>query len=1300
MWKRAKDKLFSNEDSTDGGGSAANLENSDPELCIQLLRIPSIQNYSGLKKRITTADPEWMQNFLEMDGLDVLLSTLERLSDHKSSGIANAYLQLGIVGVIKAILNSKTGMEFIVDNPEMTRKLGRALDTKNEMVKIQLIELLSALCVHSSSGYTLAIDSLEHYKITKQQRYRFSFMVNELKQDVIIPYKASLVSFINAILISTEDFDERIRLRNEFIGLKLLDILTQLRLDIDSRDLDKDHPDLTIQLDVFDDHKEQDDGELQHPDGIDLNSPVHVFDAVFKRVCESPQAASLLAILQDLFLLDMDNENTDAIWHLIEVLVRKAVQMDQDEIMKVFTEHKNHVVAMLPPKKFVRKQGKTDDEKLASKKPCKIGSTQTDIKVFMRAEAASQTTGEPQTNTASPTPAIPPPPPPSSICIPPPPPPPPPPGGMVPPPPPLPGAGVPPPPPPPFPGAGVPPPPPFPGAGVPPPPPLPGGGGVPPPPPFPGGGAPPPPPPFPGGGAPPPPPPGGWITPQVASTNFATPVPRPSKKLKVVNWVKIKPTELQRQASHADKQNVWIKVKEKESPLTPDYEVLEELFCQAPKVEKKTDEKKKKAPTEINLLDGKRSLNINIFLKQFRKPNEVIIDIIKNGDSKSFGSDRLKALQKLLPEKDELSMLKSFDGDETKLGSAEKFLLMLSNLKNYKLRIEGMLLKEDFSEKIEYLRPSLHTIHNACDDILSSETIEEFLVLILNIGNFMNSGCYAGNAAGFKVSSLLKLIDTKANKPRMNLMHYIVERAEEQNRGMLDFPDEMESLHDACRLSIDSLKSEVNQLGKSLEKLDKQISKASKDIKEQFKAFTKKSEKEVDMLKQDIKQIEKQSAELCEFFMEDPSKFKLQDFLGVVKIFAERVKQCQQENEKRRKLEEKQKRRQEEKQRQLKEGGGRKVGKIPIAQEEDGNIVDNLLADIRKGFQLKRLSLTDKTLLKKRPSLRVKSPTSPRVMSFKGNIEPSEDWVDITLPTTMEEIPNGNTATESVEPKQQKLEVETVVSKVEPKQSVLELNPPNEINEIANGQAVINGFDHSDPEDTTNQAITMADSQKIETEINSSQLVKDEPVEKTAQPEEKLLSISTVDPEQIEIEFNSSQIVKDESVEKPMQPEKENLSTIDHIILESESMNTNGFHDPNANDIKTSQGQVESERRKSDDDQNARPESSASSASANTVIEVFPKTPEKTQKVRPTNIQPTAKDNMKRLNLELEQRFTSSKPNSTSVVQINRSSGESELSDIGKEEGTHFDPWVQMTTEQPKIKRDSSKKIHFAGLKI
>ena len=51
--------------------------------------------------------------------------------------------------------------------------------------------------------------------------------------------------------------------------------------------------------------------------------------------------------------------------------------------------------------------------------------------------------------------------------------------------------------------------------------------------------------------------------------------------------------------------------------------------------------------------------------------------MILDGEHDDFGAEKLKGLLKLLPEMDEIEMLKAFDGDKAKLGNAEKFILQL-----------------------------------------------------------------------------------------------------------------------------------------------------------------------------------------------------------------------------------------------------------------------------------------------------------------------------------------------------------------------------------------------------------------------------------------------------------------------------------------------------------------------------------------------------------------------------------------------------------------------------------------------
>lgn len=52
----------------------------------------------------------------------------------------------------------------------------------------------------------------------KKQRYRFSLIVNELRMAELVPYKTTLMAFVNCIIVANEELEDRSRVRNEFIG--------------------------------------------------------------------------------------------------------------------------------------------------------------------------------------------------------------------------------------------------------------------------------------------------------------------------------------------------------------------------------------------------------------------------------------------------------------------------------------------------------------------------------------------------------------------------------------------------------------------------------------------------------------------------------------------------------------------------------------------------------------------------------------------------------------------------------------------------------------------------------------------------------------------------------------------------------------------------------------------------------------------------------------------------------------------------------------------------------------------------
>ena len=96
---------------------------SSPEYCVRLLKYPSVQNYYGMRGKLMCSSNGWMAEFLENDGMEVLLGALERLSSRKL--FVDAVMLLECTCCIKTVLNSKAGLEFMIGNRDFTRRLGR-----------------------------------------------------------------------------------------------------------------------------------------------------------------------------------------------------------------------------------------------------------------------------------------------------------------------------------------------------------------------------------------------------------------------------------------------------------------------------------------------------------------------------------------------------------------------------------------------------------------------------------------------------------------------------------------------------------------------------------------------------------------------------------------------------------------------------------------------------------------------------------------------------------------------------------------------------------------------------------------------------------------------------------------------------------------------------------------------------------------------------------------------------------------------------------------------------------------------
>uniref|UniRef100_A0AAX7V619 Inverted formin, FH2 and WH2 domain containing n=1 Tax=Astatotilapia calliptera TaxID=8154 RepID=A0AAX7V619_ASTCA len=962
-WAAVRDRLGSSQDSDTQ--QEANLENSDPELCIRLLQVPTVVNYSGLKRRLEGSDQTWMVQFLELSGLDLLLEALDRLSGRGCSRIADALLQLTCVSCVRAVMNSTAGIHFIIENEGYIRKLSQALDTSNTMVKKQVFELLAALSMFSLDGHRLALDALEHYKGVKTQQYRFSVIMNELQATDNVPYMVTLLSVINALIFGTEDLRQRDRMRKEFIGLQLLDVLPKLR--------EQEDEDLIIQCEAFEEAMAEDEEELLRVyGGIDMSNHLEVFTTLFNKVSSSPASLQLLSILQTLLVLGPGRPD---IWLALEAITNRAILLAQDSQM----ESCEKIMQRL----MVFKRKSCDDRHEVDGLRVKVDkAVQTELD-HPYTEKPNKSTPSPKRPlcTSVPPPPPPPPLPPSKQCPPPPPPPPPPP---------LPGGFAGPPPPPPLPGMAPPPPPP---------PPLPFGPGVPPPPPpLPGmGGGPPPPPPLPGM-PPPPPPPTGMI---VAQSSLALGCSAPSKtsrcptlRMKKLNWQKLRTV--------TDGHSMWASVQKEPPPHEPDYSSIEQLFCLpvAEHKDKGAAAPVKKEPKEITFIDPKKSLNVNIFLKQFKCTNEEFVGMIQSGDRTRFDVEVLKQLLKLLPEKHEMENLKSYQGEKDKLANVDRFYTALLTVPCYQLRIECMLLCEETASVLEMLKPKVKFMEEACHSLRTSTLMPSFCRLILDVGNFLNYGSHTGNAEGFKISSLLKLTETKANKSRITLLHHILEEAEANHPELLALPDEIAICEKAAGINLDSVQSEASALLKRLNETAKKVSNSAEEVKEQYAKVLEANLELFGELNERFAAIETKKGELVVYLCEDANQLSLEELFGTIRtfrgLFIKALKENKTRTEQAAKAEKRKKQLAEEESKRQKGENG-KIIKKGFVPQNDGCIIENLLADIRKGFSLRKTRpRCDSESL---PSSEMRRDTCPHGSSVKSVGEEAVDMATISAPT-------------------------------------------------------------------------------------------------------------------------------------------------------------------------------------------------------------------------------------------------------------------------------------------------------------
>lgn len=155
------------------------------------------------------------------------------------------------------------------------------------------------------------------------------------------------------------------------------------------------------------------------------------------------------------------------------------------------------------------------------------------------------------------------------------------------------------------------------------------------------------------------------------------------------------------------------------------------------------------------------------------------------------------------------------------LEAADRFLIECLKIYRIKPRLRSMIYREHFLDRINDLEEEAQRVYDASKDLLNAPHFSELLKvirgdlypipigeilishlfqLILLLGNFLNASNHKGNARGFKVSSINKLVDTKSSQSsNWTLLHFTAKTVTQTMPEVEDFLRELARPADAFK---------------------------------------------------------------------------------------------------------------------------------------------------------------------------------------------------------------------------------------------------------------------------------------------------------------------------------------------------------------------------------------------------------------------------------------------------------------------------------------------------------------------
>ena len=276
---------------------------------------------------------------------------------------------------------------------------------------------------------------------------------------------------------------------------------------------------------------------------------------------------------------------------------------------------------------------------------------------------------------------------------------------------------------------------------------------------------------------PPPPPPGPMVPPLPPSLKLQA---VPENRMVKLNWTPVR--------KEKTKNSVWEKLPKTEI----NKDLIQKLFTVTKPISTNKKNEEVKEVTILNVLDMRRSNNINIALKRYKH-----LANLKNKDLDFCGNinltkEDIEVIQKLYFNQPNIKeeIIQIEDAVETypnvPLGTAEQFLLDVKGMQDLKIKLRFFIFKIDFPAAEEFISKCFRLLKDETEALKKNKNFLKLLSIVLETGKVFEKK----EVTGFELDFLGELDQIKDSVSKQTLLYHIIKKVTEKDSNFELFSEE------------------------------------------------------------------------------------------------------------------------------------------------------------------------------------------------------------------------------------------------------------------------------------------------------------------------------------------------------------------------------------------------------------------------------------------------------------------------------------------------------------------------------